>query len=143
MKGFAARLLWAIQGLERREQKRKVENAEIGRRVAEGLGRTPAYRSQTVGKWLEGSEPSSEVVAMLARVLDVDPGWLAFGSLSQAPAPKGWTAPPTSAGQGEELTAAEARDMTVDLPPQHHRQSPAETPPAMAPGTRRPHRKGA
>ncbi len=35
--------------------------------------------------------PPCDVIRELARVLEVDPGWLAFGEgVSAAPAPQGW-----------------------------------------------------
>ena len=35
--------------------------------------------------------PACDVIRELARVLEVDPGWLAFGEgVSAAPAPEGW-----------------------------------------------------
>ena len=92
MAGFSDRVLWAIQELERVERKRKIENSEIGRRVAEKMGREEPYRSQSVGRWLEESEPGLDVIVGLAEVLGVDPGWLAFGEASKAPAPSGYDA---------------------------------------------------
>ncbi len=35
--------------------------------------------------------PPCDVIRELARVVEVDPGWLAFGGeMSAAPAPRGW-----------------------------------------------------
>ena len=57
--------------------------------VSKRLGLKPRdYLNQaTVSRWFRGAEPNYETLASVAKVLGCDPGWLAFGPASQAPAP--------------------------------------------------------
>lgn len=66
---------------------RQVTQREVGRRVAELMGRRRPHNPATVSAWFKGTAPDAETITALARALDVDPGWLAFGAASQAPAP--------------------------------------------------------
>lgn len=53
---------------------------EIGIEVAALIGRETDYTYQAVSKWFAGSEPESfAVVEALAKILNVSPGYLAFG----------------------------------------------------------------
>lgn len=85
---FAAHLL--LEGAAGR----RVTLAELGELVGAELGRKP-FTATSVRDWEAGvSVPDVRVVAALARVctgagVDVDPGWLAFGSESYAPPPIG------------------------------------------------------
>jgi transcriptional regulator with XRE-family HTH domain len=86
----AARLhLAAVEG-------RTIGDAELARRVAKRL---PSGRmdESLVGKWRRGTVPSVAKIAALAQECDVDPGWLAFGDRSTAPAPEQWAAVAISA----------------------------------------------
>lgn len=47
----------------------------------------------TVNRYFRDTPPSLSVIIELARVLRVDPGWLAFGEASKAPVPE-WARPP-------------------------------------------------
>jgi len=57
--------------------------------VSKELGLAPSdyFTQGSVSRWLKGTEPSLETIVALAKILDVDPGWLSFGSASQAPPP--------------------------------------------------------
>lgn len=72
----------------------RVTLAELGAMVGAELGRRP-FSPSSVLDWENGvSRPSAEVLAALCRVcaragVEVDPGWLAFGSESYAPPPVG------------------------------------------------------
>lgn len=60
----------------------------LGKQVGKMLtGKEPLSQS-AVSRWMKGARPELETIAALASVLQVDPGWLAFGELSQAPAPE-------------------------------------------------------
>jgi transcriptional regulator with XRE-family HTH domain len=62
---------------------------EIGRRVSNLLSRDRPYTPTAINKWFnEGVVPDIATIAALAKVLQVDPGWLAFGDESRAPAPR-------------------------------------------------------
>lgn len=78
----AARMFEAMQGLERRLG-RRVTLDELGVWVAEREGRgAKPYAGSVVRRWLRDlSEPRSTTTwYALAAVLEVDPGWLVFGS---------------------------------------------------------------
>jgi transcriptional regulator with XRE-family HTH domain len=55
--------------------------------VSKELGLNEPLTQGSVSRWLTGSEPNLRTIAALAKVLRVDPGWLAFGSDSAAPPP--------------------------------------------------------
>jgi len=59
----------------------------LGEAVSKKLGLKEPLTQGTVSRWLAGSEPNLKTITALAKVLDVDPGWLAFGSDSAAPQP--------------------------------------------------------
>jgi hypothetical protein len=66
----------------------KVTQAGLGALVSQALGREQAITGATVSRWEAGqSVPDLESVAGIAAVCKVDPGWLAFGPSSGAPAP--------------------------------------------------------
>lgn len=68
--------------------------SDIGAMVAGELGKKKPFSPTSVLGWEKGvNAPSVKVVAALARAarvrgVDVDPGWLAFGSESYAPPPE-------------------------------------------------------
>lgn len=73
----------------------KVTLGEVGQMLGDELGRERPYSPTSVLEWEKGvSQPGVDVLAALARVstgagVEVDPGWLAFGAESCAPAPVG------------------------------------------------------
>jgi transcriptional regulator with XRE-family HTH domain len=71
--------------------------------VAEMLGMNDAR----VNRYFRDVVPSLEVIAQLARALEVDPGWLAFGEDSKAPTPS--FMPPTGDGGVDDPPPNEAR----------------------------------
>ena len=108
---------------------RELEQDEIGRAVAAYLGIQEAIGQGTVSRWFRGSIPDLPTIAALARTLNVDPGWLAFNDLSDAPKP--WWAATPVAGESatpatdamaelvEEVERAEARE-------ESHRRKPGD-----------------
>jgi transcriptional regulator with XRE-family HTH domain len=58
----------------------------ISREAGEPIGQSG------VSKWLgsKGNRPSLEYIAALAALAGIDPGWLAMGELSAAPAPESY-----------------------------------------------------
>lgn len=90
--GFQHRLVLAYHLWQGRNA-RRLTQTQLGERVGKPLGR--AVGQYTVSDWFRGvSMPSLEETEALALVLEVDPGWLAFGHASESPAPEG--APPTN-----------------------------------------------
>ena len=56
--------------------------------VGEGLGREPVSAA-TISRWESGeSIPDLSTLLQISRLAGVDPGWLAFGQASRAPAPQ-------------------------------------------------------
>ncbi len=81
---FQNRFRWAYRALEETEGGERISQAEIGRRMAERLpsGRSPA----AVSEWWTGkSIPDTITMAALADILEVSPGWLAFGEGDAVP----------------------------------------------------------
>src|SRR5215216_2805109 len=66
---------------------RKIELTEFGQRIGARLMR-PAVSPSTIMEWFAGEIPDVATVQAVAEVCGVDPGWLAFGSSSRAPAPR-------------------------------------------------------
>lgn len=85
MDSFQGRMLDAMLALWSRERG-QVSQREIGERVGARLGRE-AFSQAAVSRWFQGRMPDWEVLLALAEVCGVDPGWLAFGARSAAPAP--------------------------------------------------------
>jgi transcriptional regulator with XRE-family HTH domain len=78
--GFSYRLRQAIKTLELARGS-DFSQEELGRLVGEKLNRDP-YTGVAVHRWLKGRRPSYAVLECLAQILNVPPGWLAFGDLS-------------------------------------------------------------
>lgn len=83
---FADRLWSAKMDYLKPERGRQMTDQMLVDRVARVLGRDPVDAG-TGGRWFKGTQPSLATIAALAIVFEVDPGWLAFGELSMAPAP--------------------------------------------------------
>lgn len=84
---LGARIFIAHQRLNR-ILGRHVSNAEFGRIIGEKL-RNKSYSSASVGEWeKDESKPDIATVGIIAEICDVDPGWLAYGKSSKAPAPQ-------------------------------------------------------
>lgn len=92
--GFGARLTHAWlrwQLLHHRE----LQQRELGEIVSTALERRQPYDASQVSRWFGGrSVPDLRTICEIARALDVDPGWLAFGEDSKAPAPSMVMDPP-------------------------------------------------
>ncbi len=79
---FRARLEASIVG------PKKISQAELGLLVGRHLGAAKGITGATVSRWeAEESVPDLATVGAIAVVCQVDPGWLAYGNLSKAPAP--------------------------------------------------------
>jgi transcriptional regulator with XRE-family HTH domain len=94
---FGQRAFWAHRAAEQRFR-RDISQKEIGERVAKRLGEPRPIHQSTAGKWLKsgkegGAVPDVPTIAALALEFAVDPGWLAFGGASRAPAPDGYSPP--------------------------------------------------
>lgn len=83
--GFATRLFRAWHLLQIRKGG-GVTQEWLGRQVGRILGEDLVSQS-AVSRWFKGATPDLDTIAALGRALGVDPGWLAFGELSEAPAP--------------------------------------------------------
>lgn len=109
--------------------------AQIGRDIGRVLD-CAAVHSGTVRRWfVDVIPPDLNIICALAIVLDVDPGWLAFGKASTAQAPAWFTPrPPTEDGPPD----APPGDGQARRVAQGRRQLPA----ARAPKPKRPdHRR--
>lgn len=60
---------------------RNVRHEEFAKTVAKAGRRKPPNAS-TVGRWKDDNVPDLATIALISKVLDVDPGWLAFGEAS-------------------------------------------------------------
>ena len=63
-----------------------MNQTEVGKLVSTKGGGDPVNQT-TVSGWLSENIPTLYDIYRLAKALDVDPGWLAFGNSSQAPGP--------------------------------------------------------
>lgn len=61
--------------------------------VSRLIKRRDDYSQGAISKWMSGTVPPVDVIQAIARIMSVppklvvDPGWLAYGPASQAPAP--------------------------------------------------------
>lgn len=84
---LSARLFLARLHLERRLGE-SVTLSSLGEAVAKRVRRDAPFSPAAVSRWFDGStEPTLDVIEAVAAVCKVDPGWLAFGRRSAAPAP--------------------------------------------------------
>ena len=86
---FADRMSLAYTTLCRQRQGQilKLELTEFGQRIGSRMMR-PAVSPAMIMEWFAGTVPDVATVQAVAEVCGVDPGWLAFGSASGAPAPR-------------------------------------------------------
>ena len=91
--GFGERVRYALERLNLRRPRPSDEITQeaFGSLVAAKLSRKP-YKQGAVGNWLSGTIPNVVTIQAMAEILSVDPGWLAFGEASEAPAPGGFQA---------------------------------------------------
>jgi transcriptional regulator with XRE-family HTH domain len=81
---FAAQKRWELRN--GRDLEREAFAVAVGKAVKRGR----PFSSGTVSQWFLGNQmPSVEQLAAIARVLDTDPGWLAFGDQSAMTGPDG------------------------------------------------------
>jgi transcriptional regulator with XRE-family HTH domain len=85
---FRDRLFRAWQLLQVRQQG-ILSQAWLGAEVGRELGAAEPVTQSTISKWMSGASAPQDTDTMvaLAKVLEVDPGWLTFGAASKAPAP--------------------------------------------------------
>jgi hypothetical protein len=74
---FAERLRKAVRLFE--SEAGDLDQAELGRLVAQREGRKQPYRQPSVSLWFKGSVPEVPALMALASVLGVRAGWLLFG----------------------------------------------------------------
>lgn len=68
---------------------RRVTLAELGRLIAERIGRETPFAATAVSKWEAGLQlPAPEVIEAIAELSGVDPGWISHGEKSAAPKPE-------------------------------------------------------
>lgn len=82
--GFHERLFlaWSLwQG----RQGRRVTQKELGELLATSGGE--AVGQTTVSGWFNGAIPDLYDICRLARIFEVDPGWIAFGKETKASGP--------------------------------------------------------
>lgn len=86
-----ARRLWSLR------HDAELTYGEIGQRTADAMGRADPFSHQAVRRWfVEGQEPDSfATTEALARVLEAEPEWLAFGK-GAPPAANGYPAATTA-----------------------------------------------
>jgi transcriptional regulator with XRE-family HTH domain len=87
--GFVDRLSFTIRQAINRQ--RMVKQEELAARLAELSG--VEIKQSAISRWTTGSRPSFEHLVALADLAAVDPGWLAVGGLSEAPAPPAYLPP--------------------------------------------------
>lgn len=79
---------WLARLLLNLREPAEVADAEFAKRVAKQLRRRKPFRTSSVSQWrTEKQVPPPDVQLAIARECGVDPGWLTYGGLSQAPAP--------------------------------------------------------
>lgn len=106
-------------GMSRGQEVRQVD-------VAKMIGMPEAR----VNRYFRDTIPSLDVIVLLARALEIDPGWLAFGDECKSNAPD-WFKPPASGnpGPGGQDPSARAREhlglaqAARTQPPRGHRRS--------------------
>jgi transcriptional regulator with XRE-family HTH domain len=82
--GFRGRLFLAWSLWQVRHQ-RKLTQGELGEMVGKAGG-VPVAQN-TVSGWFRSAMPDVHDIEYLAKALEVDPGWLAFGEASTAQPP--------------------------------------------------------
>jgi alkylation response protein AidB-like acyl-CoA dehydrogenase len=68
------------------QERRRVTQAEVAEAAAKLLKRK-GWTAAAVSRHFGGRVPDVRTIAAYAKVMGVDPGWLAFGDASEAPAP--------------------------------------------------------
>jgi hypothetical protein len=116
---LAHRVFAAINALEQK-LKRRITLAELGERVAKFLGEDKATDASVVARWAKGKQTprSREGWAAFAAALEVDPGWLTFGTGSMTVTAVSEAAP---MHYGAEVTPA-AEPKTAKKPPAKKRR---------------------
>ena len=86
MNGLATRIQTcrALIGAQRGSPE---SQAAFGQDVSQLLGVKP-ISAGTVSRWESGEfEPTLDTLVVIAKLAGVDPGWIAFGPISEAPSP--------------------------------------------------------
>jgi transcriptional regulator with XRE-family HTH domain len=84
--GFRDRLFRAWYLFQAREGGERSQEW-LAEAVSAHLGLEDTLTQSAVSRWLNGAVPPLGTIVALAKVLGVDPGWLAFGKDSAAPPP--------------------------------------------------------
>ena len=82
--GFRDRLFLAWSLWQGRHG-RKLTQAELGQMIGQVGGER--FAQNTISGWFRDVVPSVHDTEYLAKALECDPGWLAFGPASEAPGP--------------------------------------------------------
>ena len=83
--GFHSRLFQAWSIWMGRHH-RKLTQGELGTMIGRAGGQPVAQN--TISGWFKDVVPGVDDLEFLAKALEVDPGWLAFGDASGAPRPR-------------------------------------------------------
>ncbi len=102
---IAGRMDYALGCYRKATGRQRAKMTEVGKAVAKLLKRK--YVASQVSRHFTGERKMDLVtVAAYATVMRVDSGWLAFGALSDAPAPGDWTPSASEEEWAEKLSAA-------------------------------------
>lgn len=75
--GFSYRLRQSVKALEL-ARGTDISQEELGALVGKAMGRDP-FTGVAAHRWLKGRRPGYTIMIALAKLLNVRPGWLAFG----------------------------------------------------------------
>lgn len=117
---FGVRLRAARNVLNASEPK-PVSHTELGRRVG-GFLQTDPIVTSAVSRWGKETRPDLDTTLAIATVCGVDPGWLAYGDLTDASKPPLWSFGPTLPARDDAAARLEKHERVVG----RHRQVQAD-----------------
>jgi hypothetical protein len=137
---FGGRLRWARKRMGARGQ--DYGAPDFARDLRPKLLETPykhtAVLPNSVSRWEHDQQrPPLEVILVMADVLRVGPGWLAFGGWSHAPVPS-WMTPEERAAPGPEMAARYGTRTDGKLRPSEYPHMVAGRKTEQPPGHARP-----
>ena len=104
---FGQRVIFSLLRVRTLPGKQDFNQRRVLDEVSNALGREgpDAYVPSVCTNWKQGIVPPRDTIRELAWILEVDPGWLAFGEEeSAAPVPSGWA-------QSEQAARIRAEDI--------------------------------